>query len=111
MMIGCSSSESISSIPNERYGLTEDQYVYVKSETVPGGKLDFENQFSNQQLILIGNVAYNKKDAAIYTWALAIKKLCIKNANDAIELYETLLDIKLRDTQKKAIQNAFNKKD
>lgn len=108
LSIGCSSSSSISNSSNEKYGLTEDQYAYVKLETVPGGKLDFENQFSNKQLVLIGNVAYNKKDAAIYTWALAMKKLGIKNAEEAIKLYEELKSIKLRDTQKKAIHNAFN---
>lgn len=108
LIIGCSSLYSVKNETN-RYGLTQKQYNYVKSETVPGGKLDFEPQFQNNQLVIINNVAYNKKDAALYTWALAVKKLGIKKAEDAISLYEELRSVKLQDTQKKAIQNAYTK--
>ena len=108
LIIGCSSLYSVKNETN-RYGLTQKQYNYVKSETVPGGKLDFEPQFQNNQLVIINNVAYNKKDAALYTWALAVKKLGIKKAEDAISLYKELRSVKLRDTQKKAIQNAYTK--
>lgn len=108
MIVGCSSTETIKNETN-RYGLTQEQYDYVKSETIPEGKLDFEKQFQSNQLVLIDDVAYNKKDAALYTWALAMKKLGIKNVDDAISLYEELRSVQLRDTQKKAMQNGFNK--
>lgn len=108
IIVGCSSTETIKNETN-RFGLTQEQYDYVKSETVPNGKLDFENQFQSNQLILIDGVAYNKRDAALYTWSSAMKKLGIKNAEDAISLYEEFRSVKLRDTQKKAMQNGFNK--
>jgi hypothetical protein len=108
IMIGCSSSESVKSETN-KYGLTQEQYEYVKNETVSGGRLDFEPQFLNNKLVVIDDIAYNKKDAALYTWALAVKKLGIKKVEDVISLYEELRSIQLRDTQKKAMQNGFNK--
>lgn len=109
MSYGCSSLGTINKEENNKYGLTQEQYDYVKNETVPDGKLDFEQQFPTNQLVLFDDVAYNKKDAALYTWALTMKKLGIKNAEDAISLYEELRSTKLKNVQKIAIQNGFNK--
>jgi hypothetical protein len=109
-LFGCSSSETINSKENNQFGLTQEQFEFVKNETVPEGKLDFEKQFPSGQLVILDDVAYNKKSAALYTWALAIKKLGVQKAEDAIALYEQLQSVKLRDSQKKAMENAYNKK-
>ena len=109
MVYGCTSTGTINKQENNKYGLTQEQYNYVKNETVPDGKLDFEKQFQTNQLVLFDDVAYNKRDAALYTWALTMKKLGIKNVEDAIALYEDLRSTKLKNVQKIAMQNGFNK--
>jgi hypothetical protein len=106
---GCSSSKLSTNEVNNKYGLTQEQYDYVKQETVSGGKLDFEPQFPDNKLVPIDGVLYNKKAAAMYTWAYAMKKLGVNNVENTISLYEELQSISLRDSQKKAMQNGFNK--
>ncbi len=107
-LLGCSNAKSIHKDTN-KYGLTQEQYDFVKNETVPDGKLDFEKQFDANRLILIDNTAYNKKSAGLYTWALEMKQLGVQNVNEAIELYEELFGEDLRDSQKKAMKNAYSK--
>lgn len=108
-LLGCSSIKIINNESNNFYGLSQEQYEFVKKETTPDGKLDFEKQFEANRLILIDNVAYNQKAASLYTWALEMKKLGIKNESDAINFYEELLNVELRESQKNAMKNAYAK--
>ena len=109
LFINCSSKISKNNEINDKYGLNSEQYEYVKNETIPGGKLDFEQQLEDKQLFLIGSVAYNKRDAALFTWGQAMKRLGVRSANDAINLYEDIKTIKLKEPQTNAIKNGFNK--
>ena len=106
--INCSSSKPPASEVNNKYGLTQEQYDYIKTEQ-PGGKLDYEPRFSQNKLVILDDVAYNKKDAALYTWGMAMKKVGIKKIEDAISLFEEIRSVTLRDTQKRSMQNGFNK--
>ena len=108
IIAGCGASETANNEINT-YGLTQEQYDFVKNETIPGGKLDFKKQFESSRLTLFDNVAYNQKDAALYIWAAAMKRLGVSKAEDAISLYEELTTTKLRDPEKTAMQNGFKR--
>ena len=106
--LNCGSSVSKKNGQTGKYGLSNEQYEYVKIETVPDGKLDFEKKLGDKLLFLIDGVAYNKKDAALFTWGQAIKQLGVANSEDAISLYEEIKNIKLKEPQVRAIINGFN---
>jgi hypothetical protein len=93
-----------------KYGLTSEQYQFVLKETVQGGKLDFEPQMGDKFLVLIDSIAYNKHSGALVFWGSAMKKLGVRTADEAVSLYEEVSTTTLREPQRKAIRNGFNRK-
>jgi hypothetical protein len=110
MNINCSSSSQTSLSNVAKYGLTSDQYSYVKKETVQGGKLDYESKLDPSKLVVINDVAYNRRAAGLYTWALTIRKLGVRTADEAIALYEDITSSSLREAHRQAMRNAFESK-
>ncbi|MFI5218728.1 MAG: hypothetical protein ACHQNT_04500 [Bacteroidia bacterium] len=90
----------------------KDPIEYIKKETI-GGKLDFNKvlEKKEQSLFLIGNVAYNKKDAAIYMWGKKVKMLGISSSKKATKLWEEINSRELTDPEKKALVAGFDSKD
>lgn len=104
-LLSCSSNNIQES--EGKYGLTRNQIEYVQKESNPGGELDFEKQLGNQKLFLIGNVAYNRRDTALFLWGQAIRKFGISSADNAVSLYEEIKKVNLEKPQINAIKNGF----
>ena len=47
-----------------KYGITQEQYQYVLTESAKGGKLDFEAQMGEKYFVLIDSIAYNRRSGA-----------------------------------------------
>lgn len=81
---------------------------YIIKETL-GGKFDFSKVMEKErkQLFLIGGVAYNRKDAAIYLWGAAVKKAGIANQEKALRLYQSIIKRELTTPEANALKNGF----
>ena len=110
IQVHCSSSSETSQANGAKYGLTADQYTYVRLQTVKGGNLDFESKLDPTKLVIINDVAYNPRAAGLYAWARFIKKLGVPDKEKAIALYEEVSSVTLRDSQRQAIRNGFDAK-
>lgn len=110
-IIGCSSSKESVNSSAAHYGITVEQYNYVKSETVPGGKLDFAKDIPAGKLNLIDGVAYNRTDTGFFLWGQAMKRLGIRSSDDAVSLYEEVQGQTLKESHRQAIRNGFSYKE
>lgn len=111
VITGCSSSRESVTASAARYGITVEQYNYVESETAPGGKLDFTRDLAANKLNVIGDVAYNRTDTGFFLWGQAMRRLGIRNSEDAVSLYEEVTAQTLKETHRQAIRNGFNYKE
>lgn len=86
--------------------LSQDQLLFIRTETI-NGKLDFEKQFEPNSLYLLDEIAYNYKEAAVYSWGKAICNYGVTSSKEAINLYEEIKNVKLEDHYIKAIKNGY----
>ena len=61
----------------------------------------------SKTLFVYDDVAYNKKDFAIYLWGVKVKMLGIKSSKKAVNLWEEIHKRKLSDAEKKALTKGF----
>jgi hypothetical protein len=89
----------------------KDPIEYIKKESI-GGKLDFNKllEKETQILFLYEEIAYNKKDFAIFLWGKKIKMLGISSSKKATILWEEINNRTLTTPEKKALLNGFNSK-
>ena len=92
-----------------KYGITQEQYQYVLTESAKGGKLDFEAQMGEKYFVLIDSIAYDRRSGALVVWGQAMKQLGVRTAEAAVSLYQEILQDTLRVPQRKAIMHGFNR--
>jgi hypothetical protein len=92
-------------------GAADTLKKYIKEQSI-GGKFDFDKALENekQDFFLKGDIAYNKKDYAIYLWGVAVRNAGIKTSNEAQKLYEEIYEKELTTPEKKALKAGFSKK-
>ena len=93
----------------ERFGLTADQYAYVEAESAPGGRMDFSRELAADQLYVVDDVAYNRRDMGLLLWGGAVKKLGVTTADDAVALYRVIGPEELGEPQERALRAGFAK--
>lgn len=79
---------------------------YIRTETI-GGKLDFKLQLEDNKLYGYDGVAYSKKDFSIFLWGQVVKRLGIRSAKKAINLWEETHGQILTKPEKKALVKGF----
>jgi len=108
-VLACSASPSHISVPAGTYGLTAEQFSYVQREAVPGGRLDFEKDLSDDGLSVVDGVAYSKRHLALLIWGQAMKRVGVRDADTAIALYEKVRSVHLNDLERKALRKGFDR--
>lgn len=90
---------------------SKDPKQYIKKESI-GGSFDFTKILEKEkgELFIGGDIAYNKKEFAIYLWGRNVKAIGIKDEDDAIDLWEEIYKRQLTETEEKALLNGFNSK-
>jgi hypothetical protein len=113
LLLGACSSSAVRPPASEAggalFGLSPEQYEYVRTESAPGGRMDFASNLSAQQLYVVGGVAYNRREMGLVLWAAAVKRLGIRTANEVIALYEAVGTEELGEPQRRALRAGFDR--
>lgn len=89
----------------------EHPEAFIKAETI-GGKLDFNKvlEKEDQQFFLYDDVAYNKKDFAIFLWGQTVHQLGVSSVTNAVSLWEEIYGRKLTAPEEVALKKGFASK-
>lgn len=91
------------------YGLSEEDFNFIKKETI-GGELDFERHLDDNRAYVHNGKEYNSREMALLMWGQAVKNLGVKNRLDAIMIYEEITGEELTDEESRALKSGYDSK-
>ena len=71
--------------------------------------MDFSRELSGEQLYVVDNVAYNRRDMSLLLWGAAVKRLGVATSDGAVALYRAVGPEELGEPQKRALRAGFAK--
>jgi hypothetical protein len=96
---------------NTTYNISQKKYDYIIRGSQTFGKLDFESSLPIEYTAFqMGGNIYSRKGTGIYMYGVALRKMGIKNEEDAIKIYNESHSDKLNEKQIAILMTGFNSK-